>query len=211
MTDKSVKHVGEFDRHYAAEQLRRSRHPIRRFVKNFYLRNILSDVRGPTIDFGCGAGQLLEHLPPGSVGLEVNPHLIEELRSSGLKVIQARQEIQDFELIDFGDGSFRTLVIAHVLEHLPDPVTALRVLLGACLRLGIEREMVVVPGVKGFASDSTHKTFIERAYLETHMPKFIEGFGFSGLSYFPGPWEWVGRHFVFHELKIVFDRLSEPR
>lgn len=119
MTDKSVKHVGEFDRHFAAEQLRRSRHPIRRFVKNFYLRNILSDVLGPSIDFGCGAGQLLEHLPPGSVG-------IEELRSSGLKVIQARQEIQDFELIDFGDGSFRTLVIAHVLEHLPDPVTALR-------------------------------------------------------------------------------------
>jgi SAM-dependent methyltransferase len=200
----------QFDREYAAEQLRRSHHPLRRFVKGFYLRHILHDVLGPSIDFGCGAGQLLKCLPAGSVGLEVNPHLIDALRSAGLTVHQAQAVIEDFELKSFTSGSFRTLVIAHVLEHLPDPVAALRVLLAACRRLGIERVIVVVPGAKGYASDRTHKTFIDRTYLESRMPPTCEGFVRSSLSYFPGPWEWVGRHFIFHEMKVVFDRLAEP-
>lgn len=207
MTETSLQPVGEFDRHYAAEQLRRSRHPLRRFIKGFYLRNILREVCGPAIDFGCGAGQLLERLPLGSTGLEVNQYLIEELRSSGFTVCQARGEMQDFELTGFATSSFRTLVIAHVLEHLPDPVAALHVLLAACLRLGIKRVIVIVPGAKGYASDRTHKTFIDRAYLENRMPQNSEGFVRSSISYFPGPWRWVGRHFVFHEMKVIFDRV----
>lgn len=209
MTKTSFQPVCEFDRQYAAEQLRRSRHPMRRMVKGFYLRIILRDVRGTAIDFGCGAGQLLERLPPGSVGLEVNQHLIEELRSSGLTVYQARAEMQDFELTGFAADRFRTLVISHVLEHLPDPVTALHTLLAVCLRLGIERVVVVVPGAKGYNSDRTHKTFIDQAYLETHMPQISEGFVLSSVSYFPGPWRWVGRHFTFHEMKVIFDRVIE--
>ena len=201
----------EFDRHYAAEQLRRSRHPLRRMIKHFYLQRILQDVRGPSIDFGCGAGQLLRRMPPGSVGLEVNPHLIEALRNDGLSVHQARAEIQDFELVGFAPGTFRTLVIAHVLEHLPDPVAALRVLFAACRRIGVEQVIVVVPGAEGYASDSTHKTFIDRSYLGLHTPQSGEGFACASLSYFPGPWEWVGRHFVFHEMKLVYKRTAERR
>jgi SAM-dependent methyltransferase len=209
MTETFLQPVGEFDRHYAAEQLRRSRHPLRRFIKALYLRNILRDVRGSTIDFGCGAGQLLERLPPGSAGLEVNQYLIEELRKSGLTVCQARGELRDFELTDFATGRFRTLVIAHVLEHLSDPAVALRVLLAACRRLGIERVVVVVPGAKGYASDRTHKTFIDRIYLETHTPQISEGFVRSSISYFPVPWGWVGRYFIFHEMKVIYDRVIE--
>ena len=121
-----------FDREYAAEQLRRARHPLRRLVKGFYLRNILRDVRGATIDFGCGAGQLLSRLPAGSIGLEVNPHLIEALRNAGHSVRPSRGDMQDFELEGIESGCFQTLVIAHVLEHLQNPEAALRVLLAAC-------------------------------------------------------------------------------
>lgn len=200
----------EFGRTYAAEQLRRSRNPIRRFVKGFYLRQILRDVGvGPCIDFGCGAGQLLERLPPGSVGLEVNPYLIESLRSAGQTVHQAQADMVDFELASFSEGIFRSLVIAHVLEHLPDPIAALKILLTACRRLGIARVVVVVPGAKGFVSDHTHKTFIDRTYLESRMPPHCSGFNLSSLTYFPGPWEWVGRYFVFHDMKLVFDCVPE--
>lgn len=202
--------VVEFDRRYSTEQLRRSRHPLRRFVKGFYLRHILHDVlHGPCIDFGCGAGQLLARLPSGSVELEVNPHLIESLASAGLMARQARGEMRDFELSGFDPGSFRTLVIAHVLEHIPDPVAALLALLAACRRIGIERVGVIVPGAKGHAADDTHKTFIDRAYLESSVPQSAEGFIRSHVSYFPGPWEWVGRYFVFHEMKVVFDCATE--
>lgn len=199
----------EFDQQYALEQFRRSRHPLRRFVKGFYLRNTLRDVRGPTIDFGCGAGQLLALLPPGSAGFEVNKYLIEELRRAGLTVHQSRAVMQDFELTGLTPGKFRTLVIAHVLEHLPDPAQALRVLLRACGRLGIDRVVVIVPGAKGYASDRTHKTFIDRTYVETKLRDTESGFVITSTSYFPGPWEWVGRYFIFHEMKVVFDRLSE--
>jgi hypothetical protein len=100
-------------------------------------------------------------------------------------------------------------VIAHVLEHLPDPAQALQVLLTACQRLDIDRVVVVVPGAKGYASDRTHKTFIDQQYLKTKMPQHTGGFSQSSISYFPGPWEWVGRYFVFHEMKVIFDRVSE--
>ena len=76
MTDPSVSEAAGFDAGYAGEQLRRSKQPLRKVVKGFYLRSVLSLLNGPTIDYGCGAGQLLALLPAGSLGLEVNPHLI---------------------------------------------------------------------------------------------------------------------------------------
>jgi SAM-dependent methyltransferase len=177
-------------------------------VKHFYLQSILRDVRGPTIDFGCGAGQLLARLPAGSVGFEVNPYLIDSLRNAGLSVRQARAEMVDFDLPQFDGGRFRTLVIAHVLEHLSDPASALLTLFAACRRLGIQRVIVVVPGRRGFASDRTHKTFVDQEYLVAKLPPGGEGFVRSKVNYFPGPWEWIGRYFAFHELKVVFDRRS---
>ncbi len=199
----------EFDQAYADEQLRRSRHPLRRVIKGFYLRSVLRDVQGATIDFGCGAGQLLARLPNGSVGLEVNPHLVKGLCGDGFTVFQARGTKVDFDLPDIIAGRYQTLVIAHVLEHLPDPAQALTALLAACQRVGIRRVLVVVPGVKGFASDRTHKTFVDRAFIETRMPADIGGFVRSRITYFPGPWAWIGRFFVFHEMKVQFDRAGE--
>lgn len=207
MIQYALKPKDELDRLYAVEQLRRCFHPLRRLVKEFYLRNVLRDVRGPTLDFGCGSGQLLERLPTGSEGLEVNPYLIEGLRGVGLKVRRVSGEEPDFELQGLAVGQFRTLVLAHVLEHLPDPAKALRMLLAASLRLGIERVIVVVPGAKGYASDYTHMTFIDRAYIENHQLLNCEGFSCSSLSYFPGAWEWLGRYFIFHEMKVVFHRI----
>jgi len=195
-----------FNRHYAEEQIRRSLHPLRRLIKGFYLRDILREVQGPTVDFGCGAGQLLARLPKDSLGLEVNPHLIAALRSQGLTVQQSQGTMVDFELRNLSPGRFRSLVIAHVLEHLPDPAAALRVLLASCKRLGIRRVVVIVPGAKGFASDPTHRTFVDSVWVKANLPECLEGFSFSPPSYFPGPWAFVGRYFVFHEMKLVFDR-----
>lgn len=78
----------EFGSDYAQEQLRRSRHPLRRIIKHFYINNILQDVEGHSIDFGCGAGQLLARLPAGSLGLEVNSFVVEALRQQGLNLQQ---------------------------------------------------------------------------------------------------------------------------
>ena len=96
-----------------------------------------------------------------------------------------------------------------MLEHLPDPAAALLTLLAACRRLEIERVIVIVPGIKGFAADRTHKTFVDSTYLETRIPRISSGYTRNRPSYFPGPWASLGRMFMFHEMKVVFDRIDE--
>lgn len=194
-----------FDLTYAQEQIRRREHQLRRFVKGFYLRNLLADVQGATVDLGCGAGQLLERLPPDSIGLEVNPHLVSFLQAKSLPVMQVAASPETFDLPGLPAGRFTSLIVAHVLEHLDDPAKALDRLLAACRRVGITRVVIVVPGAAGFASDRTHRTFVDATYVQQHFNPQRQGFRQTAMRYFPGPWAWIGRVFVFHELKIVLD------
>ena len=78
----------DFDQAYADEQIRRRSSPARRLVKARYLDNLTRRFTGPTIDLGCGAGQLLERLPKGSVGLEINDALIAYLQTLKLDVLK---------------------------------------------------------------------------------------------------------------------------
>ncbi|WP_422013824.1 class I SAM-dependent methyltransferase [Roseateles sp.] len=196
---------------YAEEQLRRSRHPLRRFIKGFYLRSVLEHVQGPTIDFGCGAGQLLERLPPGSTGLELNPFLIRNLTGRGLDARASTADEAAFDLQSLEPGRYRTLVISHVLEHLPDPTAMFGRLLRACRRLGLQRVIVIVPGAKGYASDATHRCFIDWNYAQSHGWQQLEGFQLSRRRFFPWPQETGGNWFVYNEMQMVFDDMTPLR
>lgn len=201
-----MNHVDEFDAHYAFEQLRRSRHFFRKMIKYFYLENILRDVQGKTIDFGCGAGQLLARLPAGSLGLEVNPHLVHALRKAGLRAQQ--YDVEDhFSFTSLPSNHYRTFVMVHVLEHFDAADALLHTILQSCHRIGIERAIIVVPGLKGFQSDKTHKTFINRSYLAEHGLLECAGYKLKAVTYFPFNKEFIGNHFVFHEMKLIYERL----
>ena len=196
----------EYDFQYAARQLRRSRHPLRRVVKQFYLSEIVKDVLGPAIDFGCGAGQLLELLPAKSVGLEINPFLVQALREKGLN---ARHYNPDIDKLSFGElteNHFSTLIMSHVLEHFDDAADQLQCILNSCRRLGVRRVIVVVPGKKGYSYDSTHKTFIDRSYLEEHKLFHCCNYSIIKYGYFPMDWERLGDIFTFHEFKFIYDK-----
>lgn len=88
----------------------------------------------------------------------VNPCLIRSLSAAGLNVMAYNLEADDFALTGIAPGAYRTLVIAHVLEHFNNAANAVRKLLRAAKGLGVEKIVIVVPGSKGFASDATHKT-----------------------------------------------------
>lgn len=60
-------------------------------------------------------------------------------------------------------------------------------------------------------SELTHKTFVERTYLETKMRQTSEGYFPHCLKCFLGLLEWVGHHLVLHDLKTAFDRVPGPR
>jgi SAM-dependent methyltransferase len=199
----------EFDVNYAAEQLRRSAHPLRRFIKRFYLDNVLRDVRGPTIDFGCGAGQILERLPPGSTGIEINPVLVAKLKERGFDVRAYDAIADDFAFTGFETERYKSLVISHVLEHFADTAQVMRKMWRACARLGIETIIAVVPGKKGYASDATHKTFVTADYLHANGLEQCEGYALDRIDYFPINAARVGEVFVFHEMKLVYRRVGK--
>lgn len=191
---------------YAAEQLRRSRHPLRRLVKRLYVDSLLRELRGPTIDFGCGAGQLLARLPPGSIGLEINSHLVEALRARGLDAVAYDSTSDGYALRGLAAGRYVSLVMAHVLEHLDDPAAALRALFGGARRLGLERIVIVVPGAKGWRSDPTHRTFIDRAWLDRQGFRQCEGYALTRARHFPIDVARLGEYFTYHELQLIYDR-----
>jgi SAM-dependent methyltransferase len=199
--------VSEYDTAYATRQLSRSRNPLRRLGKGFYLRDLLKDVIGPTIDFGCGAGQLLARLPENSIGLEVNVELVKALQSQGKNVQVYNPEQDQLSFAGLPADHYKTFVMSHVLEHFDDAAEGLHKILRACGRLGIRRVIIVVPGEKGYAFDKTHRSFVNREYLVQNNLLDCEGYGVTKMRFFPFNLELVGAFFTFHELKIIYDKL----
>ena len=196
----------EFGDAYAGNQLARRKSVLRRIIKSVYVANVLKLVKGPTIDVGCGAGQILERLPAGSVGIEVNPVLVEQLNARGLDVRRATPDAERIDLSAIEPGVFRSLVLSHVLEHFDNAHQVLARLLADAKVLGLERVVIVVPGLVGYRSDATHKTFVTMAYLKEHGALACEGFALRQANYFPGNAAWIGKWFIYHELTLVYER-----
>jgi hypothetical protein len=192
---------------YTRYQLERN--AVRKLVRRIYLRSAAAALRGPTVDFGCGIGELLERLPSGSVGLEINPISVAYCASQGLTAFLYDGECDDWSLgvLDRRHG-LESLVISHVLEHLTQPMQKLSALLRACNRLGISQVLVIVPGRRGYESDDTHRTYIDFAMLSD--PSVVTGtdFTFASGRYFPGNIRVLGDFFSHHELQVSFRRMQ---
>lgn len=188
----------DFDDSYTRYQSERS--ALRKFVRKLYLRRAASQLRGKTLDFGCGVGELLAWLPAGSQGLEYNRATVEHCRARGLDVRFYDGSADDWSLslLDASDG-FRSMVISHVLEHLDEPTDVLRRLLAAAERLGVRDVLIIVPGRAGFRIDPTHRVFVDEAMLRSAVDA---PWSIQRAFCFPFPWERVGDVFVYNELHV---------
>ena len=195
----------DFDQRYADEQLARSQSSIRRTIKEAYLRSALREISGSTVDFGCGAGQLLERLPTGSMGLEVNPALISILKKKGLNAAFYDALGDNFGLGPVVPGRFQTFLASHVLEHFDDAAGALRKLADTCERKGISRIVCIVPGWKGFLSDATHRTFVSPSYVREQKLQKMGSFTLATTRFFPINAEGFGRFFIYNECVFVWN------
>lgn len=197
-----------FDESYTEYlKARDGRSGLRRRVRGFYLAHQAGQVEGPTIDFGCGLGPLLARLPAGSLGLDINASSVEHCRAQGLAAEVYDPEVDRYELRELAPGRFRSLIAAHVFEHLEEPTAALRRILEAATRLGLGRVVIVVPGERGFRVDRTHRTFLTERELAA--PAVWEGTGFRvrGSHRFPFDWRSIDRWFTYQELHVIFDRV----
>jgi len=70
--------------------------------------------------------------------------------------------------------------------------------------------VVVVPGRRGYLSDTTHRTFIDKHWLDSFC--LPQGFHLAPTypRFFPGP-EWLGKWFVYHEMSFVIESADAHR
>jgi ubiquinone/menaquinone biosynthesis C-methylase UbiE len=95
---------------------RNRRRTVRRLLNHYRAQS-------PMLDAGCGTGLNLASLPPGSVGLDLNPRNLELIRAR----LPEHQAVEgDIEAMPFEDRAFATVVCTEVLEHVPHPDAALR-------------------------------------------------------------------------------------
>ena len=199
-----------YGENYTKYQLDRSL--PRRLVRQLYLGSAARQLRGPTVDFGCGVGDLLRQLPAGSVGLEVNPVSVDYCRARGLdaRLYDGDADQWNLELLGSTMG-LQSLVVSHVLEHLDQPMEKLSRLLRAGERLGIERALVIVPGPRGYESDDTHRTFVDLPMLSSAAATAGTGFALAEAHYFPGDLRIIGQWFPHHELQVSYHRVCPQR
>ncbi|MFO6446930.1 class I SAM-dependent methyltransferase [Erythrobacter sp. NE805] len=135
-------------------------HPLREWIRAAYYRSLFPGIAGPldrlvgfalaaigydtsgldkelrfvpppparVLDYGCGGGRFfrqLRGLPFKFYGVEYDPHLLSALAAEGI-------EVEDTATItdDRWDREFDYITLAHVLEHVPDPLALLRRLFG---------------------------------------------------------------------------------
>ena len=71
------------------------------------------------LDIGCGTGLILRHLPPHSIGLDLNPRNLERLKKYVPKAIGQLCDLESG--IPYPDQTFDIVTAAEVLEHLIYP------------------------------------------------------------------------------------------
>jgi 2-polyprenyl-3-methyl-5-hydroxy-6-metoxy-1,4-benzoquinol methylase len=146
---------------------------------------------GRTLDVGCGLGRNLAHLD--GVGIDPEQECVRIARSRGLSVFEPHEFTEKPE-------SFDSLLIAHVLEHLP-PIDALNLVRDHVpyVRRG-GRVVMITPQEWNFRSCPTHINFADFAQLAriaTELGLIIE----KKYS-FPFP-RWAANIFKYNEFVVV--------
>lgn len=153
----------------------------RRWTGDAYRRHYLYPrlclhLSGRVLDIGSGIGDMLA-FRPDTIGLDINPHLVEFCRQRGLDAMV----MNDDGSFPCGDSEFDSVLLDNVVEHIADPSELLRETRRVLKPGGVL--LIGVPGVKGFASDPDHKIFYTRAALI----KTVEPYGFKTRESFAMP------------------------
>jgi SAM-dependent methyltransferase len=123
----------------------------------------------PIVDLGCGSGEFLKYLrlmKRDSFGVDSNKFFVEELRKMGLSVMH--DNITTCKNIPSG---IQNALCDNVLEHLSNTeINNFFIALKKKMSKG-GKLVIIVPDKKGFQHDPTHKTYIEKKFIENICSK----------------------------------------
>lgn len=166
---------------------------FRRLIRKFYLKDIVRHLHGKLLDVGCGAGELLEFYP-ASFGSDFNPMLVKYCHDNGHPSV-----IADCTALPFVSGSYDSLVMSNLLEHLEHPLLALKEVARLLKAGGVK--VVTVPFEAGFKFGPTHITFLEADQLKDLTGR--AGLILERLYSFPFGGKLLGKLLYFIELRAV--------
>jgi 2-polyprenyl-3-methyl-5-hydroxy-6-metoxy-1,4-benzoquinol methylase len=158
--------------------------------------NIRRLVVGETLDIGCGIGRNLDHLRGAGVGVDHNLSSIEVCRRRGLRAYSS----DDFDHSEDGKRTYDTLLLAHVLEHMPPPEAQQLVAKFLPYLKSGGRVVLVCPQERGFQSDETHQHFFRHSDLRDLARRL--GLRDVQSGSFPLP-RWFGKVFTHNETFVV--------
>lgn len=151
---------------------------------------------GFMLDVGCGLGRNLINNGGRGVGVDHNQTSVDVCRSRGLEAYTS----DDFAASKHGPGSFDSLLLAHVVEHmtLAEDIELIRSYLKYVKKGG--KVIIIAPQEAGYRSDPTHVEFMDFAKITS----ILQGAGVRvERSYsFPFP-RLMGKYFMHNEFVVV--------
>jgi len=174
-------------------------------VQRPYRWNLQRLCKGRVLDIGCGIGRNLRNLrnlDPPPVGVDINTEAIRIARSKGYEAFT----IDEW---DSGEaavlGSFDTLLLSHVWEHMSFDETS--ALMEYYLRFLAPDGQVVVecPQEVGYRSDETHVRWVD----EEEARRQCDALGLSVTRQFSYPFpRWAGKFFIYNQFETVAKRVD---
>jgi cyclopropane fatty-acyl-phospholipid synthase-like methyltransferase len=124
----------------------------------------------PIIDLGCGTGEFLNYCRSKkreAIGVDSNEALARKCRNRGLNVLKD----SICELTSLKGRQFKYAICDNVLEHLG--LENLNCFFERMDSLLLPQGVLIciVPGIRGFETDPTHKTFISQSVLSQLLSK----------------------------------------
>lgn len=166
-------------------------------VQRPYRWNLRRQELGRTLDVGCGIGRNLTTLSRDSVGVDHNKESVAEARRRGFTALDTDQWAESDLRVP---GSFDSLLLAHVIEHMDEPTAvALMEEYLPYLKPG-GKVFFICPQERGYASDETHVRFVDLDGLADLSRKV----GLEPVSRFSFPFpRAAGKVFLYNEFCLL--------
>jgi SAM-dependent methyltransferase len=163
-----------------------------------YRSNLRRLAPGFTLDVGCGVGRNLAHLDGLAVGVDANADCVARCRTRGFAAYLPNEFASRAALGEFPE--FDSVLVAHVLEHLPQEAADNLVSEYLQYLKPQGRLILMTPQEAGYRSDPTHVRFVDGDSLVAMCKQ--HGLRIERNYSFPFP-RAAGRFFRYNEFVVV--------